>query len=286
MSRRPADAPVVDAALAARAEGALVDDVAVFVRGVAAAAPAVGARRVRSAGGWASYTGLFGSRVQGAGLDGPVTPVDIDEAERFYDDVGVPAEFEVCPLADDSLWRELAKRSYRLVGFRNVYATDPRLVGSSAAAADPAAIVCTLVDGSGFEAWSAILLDGFGYHDDEMRARVARWNRMLSDQPEAALFVATLDGQGVGAANVLVHGSIASFGGTTTLPPLRRRGVQGALLAARLAHAYTAGCTLAVVTADPGGGSARNVERAGFRLLYTNARLRRPGGKAGRSPRT
>ena len=185
MSGGPADVAVVDGALAARAEGALVDDLAVFVRGVAAADSGVGARRFRTAGGWASYTGLFGSRVQGAGLDGPVAPVHVDEAERFFDEVNVPAEFEVCPLADASLWRELADRGYRLVGFRNVYGTGPGLAGSSAAAlADGfSAIACSLVDECSFEAWSEILLDGFGYQDDDTRTRVDRWNRMVSTNP-------------------------------------------------------------------------------------------------------
>ena len=269
---------IVDGALASRVEGALVDDVAVFVRGMAAIDPDADASRLRCAGGWANFTGLFGSRVQGAGLDGPAAAVDIDDAERFFDEVGLSSEFEVCPLADASLWRELAERGYRLVGFRNVYAVDPHVPGLAPAAPvdDSTVVSCHLVDGSGFAAWSDIVLDGFGYRDDRMRNRVGRWNRMVFDQPEAVLFVATLGGERVGAANALLHGPTASLGGTTTLPAFRRRGVQRALLGARLAHAQAAGCDLAVVTADPGGGSARNVERAGFRLVYTNARLRRP----------
>jgi GNAT superfamily N-acetyltransferase len=97
---------------------------------------------------------------------------------------------------------------------------------------------------------------------------------MLFGLPSATPFLARWDGRPVGAANVVLHGRTASFGGTTTLPAHRRRGVQTALLAARLSFARGADCSLAVVTADPGGSSARNVERAGFRLAYTNVRLR------------
>jgi hypothetical protein len=50
--------------------------------------------------------------------------------------------------------------------------------------------------------------------------------------------------------------------------------VQAALLAARLHLARDAGCSLAAVTADPGGTSARNCERTGFELAYTNVRFR------------
>lgn len=260
---------IVDSALAQRVEGALADDVAVFVRGRATVDPNSRACRAPVAGGWAAFTGLFGSRVQGAGLAGQVDAAEVDAAERFFDGVAFAPEFEICPLAAASLWEVLAQRRYRLVGFRNVYGVVPR-VGSRAQ------MEILRVGADEFSTWSEIVLDGFGYTDQEARSRVGRWNRMVFDQPEAALFLAVLDGEPVGAANVLVHGEVASLGGTTTLAEFRRRGVQQALLAARLAYANASGSTLAIVTADPGGGSARNIERAGFQLAYTNARLRRP----------
>jgi hypothetical protein len=43
---------------------------------------------------------------------------------------------------------------------------------------------------------------------------------------------------------------------------------------ARLAEARAAGCDLAVVTTRPGSPSQRNVQRAGFHLLYARAVLR------------
>ena len=68
------------------------------------------------------------------------------------------------------------------------------------------------------------------------------------------------------------RGSIAQFTGAATLPAHRRRGVQTALLAARLAAA-AAGCDLAVITTAPGTRSQRNAQRQGFDLLYTRAIL-------------
>jgi len=58
-----------------------------------------------------------------------------------------------------------------------------------------------------------------------------------------------------------------------TAPAFRRRGVQSALLAARVADATAAGCELALVTVQPGSRSQRNVQRRGFDLLYTRATL-------------
>jgi ribosomal protein S18 acetylase RimI-like enzyme len=66
---------------------------------------------------------------------------------------------------------------------------------------------------------------------------------------------------------------VAQLTGAATAPTHRRRGVQSALLAARLADAAAAGCDLAVVTTQPASRSQQNVQRRGFDLLYTRAVL-------------
>jgi len=57
--------------------------------------------------------------------------------------------------------------------------------------------------------------------------------------------------------------------GAATTPAHRRRGVQTALLSARLADAASVGCDLAVLTGQPGSTSQQNLQRHGFDLLYT-----------------
>jgi hypothetical protein len=66
---------------------------------------------------------------------------------------------------------------------------------------------------------------------------------------------------------------VAQFIGTATAPAHRRRGVQTALLSARLADAAAAGCDFAVITTQPGSKSQQNAQRRGFDLLYTRAVL-------------
>ncbi len=68
---------------------------------------------------------------------------------------------------------------------------------------------------------------------------------------------------------------LASFFSASTRPAFRGRGVQTALLHARLAAALGAGCDLAMVHTAPGSASQRNVERLGFRLAYTRVVLAR-----------
>ena len=55
----------------------------------------------------------------------------------------------------------------------------------------------------------------------------------------------------------------------------RRRGVQSALLAARIDRAAEAGCDLAVCLAQPGSSSQRNIIRQGFGVLYTRVKFER-----------
>lgn len=263
---------IVGPELAARLEGTLADDVGSFVAAVAQLDPGCGAGRERIAGGWAQSTGAgrFGNRVQGAGVGVAASGGDLDRVEAFYRSRGLPVEVELCPLADGTLLSAMAARRCAAVGFRNVYAHELRSIPPPAGQVE----VVSVRDEPDFERWSETLLDGFGYATPGDRARVAWWNRVLFGLPEATLLLALERGVPVGAANILVRGRTASLGGTASRPGWRRRGVQAALLSARLELARAAGCSLAVVTADPGGTSARNCERAGFQLAYTNVRLR------------
>ena len=59
-------------------------------------------------------------------------------------------------------------------------------------------------------------------------------------------------------------GGVAHLYIDSTLPEYRGRGVQAALLRARLGDARKAGFDLASVGARPGNGSCRNIERAGI----------------------
>jgi GNAT superfamily N-acetyltransferase len=56
-----------------------------------------------------------------------------------------------------------------------------------------------------------------------------------------------------------------------THPFFRRRGVQAALIAARLRAGAERGCDLATAGTLPGTVSQRNYERLGFQVAYTRA---------------
>src|SRR6266496_2521871 len=86
-------------------------------------------------------------------------------------------------------------------------------------------------------------------------------------------YAALRDGVIAGGASFHMAEGIAQLTGAATAPAHRRRGVQTAMLSARLADAAAAGCDIAVVTTQPGSKSQQNVQRQGFDLLYTRAIL-------------
>ncbi len=89
----------------------------------------------------------------------------------------------------------------------------------------------------------------------------------------AACFFAWVDGNPAGGGGMYSHEGIVELGGASTRPAYRRRGVQTALVYARIIAAKENGNRLAMVVTDPASHSQRNLERMGFRLAYTKAIL-------------
>jgi N-acetylglutamate synthase-like GNAT family acetyltransferase len=95
----------------------------------------------------------------------------------------------------------------------------------------------------------------------------------LAAADDVRRYIALHDGVVAGGASLRMTEGIAQLTGAATAPAHRRRGIQTALLAARLADAAAADCEIAVVTTQPGSRSQQNAQRQGFDLLYTRAIL-------------
>ena len=113
---------------------------------------------------------------------------------------------------------------------------------------------------------------GVPTHEDFPREIIARAERDFV-AAAAQTYVALRDGIVAGGAASRITDGVAQMIGAATAPEHRRRGIQTALLATRLADAAEAGCDIAVVTTGPGSKSQQNVQRQGFHLLYTRAVL-------------
>ncbi|MCX4247964.1 GNAT family N-acetyltransferase [Paraliomyxa miuraensis] len=244
------------------------------------------------AGGWAAYSGPGSplAKVAGAGLQGAFVPDELEAIEQAFARVRAPVQIELSCLADPSIGRRLTERGYVLVGFENVLgrrltpaAPDRPPIPSAQGAAQGAAqeVEISPVEGDGLAAWLDTVVTGFAHpdgqgvesHEEFPRESLEPVMGSMARTEGFRCYLARRHGEPAGGASMRMHEGVAQLCGTSTVPAHRRRGVQGALLAARLGEAASAGCDLAVVTTLPGSRSQHNVQRHGFELLYTRAIL-------------
>jgi hypothetical protein len=239
--------------------------------------PEHGAEVLAVAGGFAVWGTPFGApsitKAFALGLGGPVTDDDLSRVEDFYARRGAKTRLTVCPWTHASLLEALAARRYRVVSFDNVLAR-PLAPGESFA--PPAAgVAVTRASPGEVLAWGRLVRAGF-----EMAAedeRTSSIDAVFEGSTHAALFVATISGEPAGGGGLLLYDGIGTLFAASTLPALRRRGAQSALIAARLAHARDAGADLALVITEAGSDSQRNMEsRFNFRVGYTAMVLESP----------
>jgi MOSC domain-containing protein YiiM/GNAT superfamily N-acetyltransferase len=121
--------------------------------------------------------------------------------------------------------------------------------------------------------WAAIVVAAADLDPAETDA-FERMEAGLAAAPHHHRFVAELDGLPVGAASLHTHHRVGWLRAGTVLPSHRGRGIQRAMIEARLAHATRLGCDLAGAAANVDSSSARNLERVGGRVIATRGRYR------------
>ncbi len=227
--------------------------------------PESGAATIGIADGVAVFTGpkMFANHAGGIGLETAVTARDLTKLEQFYAGVDMAASLQITSYASDAFLGLLAKRGYVVDGFRSNYVRNVMRLPSRRDGIEVVRVTRDL-DAT----WGTAITVGFGSPPGVTK----RWNAMICAIENEHRFIAYVDGVPAGVGSLLTTDpGLAQFGGMTTVPAYRNRGVQAALLHARLAHARRLGCTLAMVSAISGNGSCRNIERAGFRFAHTAA---------------
>lgn len=276
--------------LAARIEAAECGLLREAVAGVSLSRPDAETYVRDIAGGVATWAGPDSpfDKVAGLGFGGPVSEDLLAEIEEAFAARGSPVQVELSTLADPSVGALLTARGYRLVAFENVLGRALPVSSDEGRLASGASVRVSRSDERGFSTWLDAVVTGFLHPDGdgipphESFARETL-ERVMGDMARAegfAQYVAHIGDEVAGGATLRMDRGVAQLAGAATLPAHRRRGVQAALLARRLADAAEAGCDVAVVTTQPGSASMRNVQRTGFDLLYARAilvRAREPG---------
>jgi GNAT superfamily N-acetyltransferase len=237
------------------------------------------------AGGIAAYAGPASpmNKLIGAGFGGPADPAALDGLEEKFAARQAPLQAEVSTLAEPAFGAALVERGYVLQGFENVLGRP--IAASGALTSDPPEGVEVRPVGPGeLVEWLDVMITAFAAPDRQgvaapalpPREALEAVLRPLADAPSFSRHGAFVGGRMVGAANMRLDLGVAQLCGAAVLPEFRRRGIQSAFLRRRLADALAAGCTLALVTTQPGSKSQENVQAQGFSLLYCRALLVKP----------
>ncbi|MGB2626608.1 MAG: GNAT family N-acetyltransferase [Candidatus Acidiferrum sp.] len=223
------------------------------------------------AGGVAIYCGANSPVTQavGLGLEGPVTKKDFEQLEEFYYSRNEPVRVETCPLADTSLFGFYGDRGYRVTEFSNVMA---RPVPANYVWDPVPGVEIALARREELKLWTLTVSQCFAEHYP-VTEEILNVMQLFATSKNTECYLARMDGRVVGGATLSLRGKTAGFFGAGTLLGYRNRGVQTALLHARLGRAGEAGCDLAVSLALPGSHSQRNITRLGFHTLYTRVKF-------------
>jgi ribosomal protein S18 acetylase RimI-like enzyme len=216
------------------------------------------------------------NKIIGLGFHGEIDDRALDEVESDWREREEPVRIELATLAEPNIGARLTARGYRLQGFENVLGL---ALADRTAATKTAITVEPVREGNDVD-WLETVINGFAHPDgsgvtNEVVPREALAPIMEDFRRASGMIrsLARVDGAAAGAASLRVDAGIAQLCGSTTLPGFRRRGVQRAMLEARLSLAAAAGCDVAVITTSPGTQSQANAQKQGFALLYARAVL-------------
>jgi GNAT superfamily N-acetyltransferase len=229
--------------------------------------PESGVRIETTCGGQAIFAGMNSplNRVVGMGFDRPVNLDDLECVEAFFVSKNVTPRLDICPMADPTLIEALRQRNYHVEAFQNV------LIYTLAE-------IHNFVTPKGIETRSStpeeanlwILTSAQGFEGVEVPSQEAL-NTLAPNfyAANSTCFLALVEGIPAGGGGMYPYEGIVEFGGASTRVAYRRRGVQTALIQARIKAAHEKGIRIAMVLTDPGSHSQRNLDRIGFQLAYT-----------------
>ncbi|MBI1897489.1 MAG: GNAT family N-acetyltransferase [Acidobacteria bacterium] len=234
--------------------------------------PASGAEWMECGGAYAVFDGPDSPATQsfGLGIFTALSAATLDAIERFFLDRGAPVLHEVSPLAGVAALDLLCSRNYKPIEISSVLYR----VLEKPAAEYPGHITVRVAGPEEAHLWTDISTRGWAHEHPELMDLLQQLGAIAVAQEQSLCFLGEVDGQAGAAGALCLHDGVALCSGSTTIPELRRRGLQSALLNARMRYAFDHGCDIAMMVAQAGSDSQRNAERNGFRIAYTRAKWR------------
>jgi GNAT superfamily N-acetyltransferase len=244
---------------------------AAMARALAAHDPATGATVLELTGAIGIYLGEGHPLNQGLalGLGGECDDASLDALQALLGRGGHPVVVELTPGADADLGRRLARRGFFIRQFQQVWMREAD-ASIGAPSCDP--FVIRPAAPNEVPLFARLVMAGF-MEQDELPPEGAP---LVIPPLEAAGTTAWIAWHGerpVAGGTLGLSGDIAALSGTAVLPAFRGRGLQRALVRARVAAAHLAGARVAISATVPASASAANLARLGFRAAYPKVEM-------------
>ena len=213
------------------------------------------------------------NRVTGLGLRGVPTDAELDDIDAFFRAAGTRYAIGLSPFAVPELGSRLEargfERGYGWMKFRRGVEPPPPV---------ETALRVEEIGAEHGPAFGSIVARGYGLPET-----AAKWLGSAAGAPGFRLFLAWAGDEPAGAGALFAGDGIGWLGLAATVPEHRRKGAQGAILAARFRAAAAAGLReLATETGeqlpDRPSNSYRNLLRFGFEEQYVRPNYLSPVG--------
>lgn len=224
------------------------------------------------------------------GLSKSVTAAELDELEELFRRTSAPMNIHAATIVDSHLEEMLMQRGYAINGSLSEYFVDlkgdgpPIPESERGASTENADITIETVRSTEADVFHDASVEGFR-SSGRSPALLSLLARMALQRADTTLFFAHFRGQLAGSAGVSVlevpptsippgakagvqSQKVAELYIDSTLPAFRGKGIHAALIKKRIQYARDQGCSMAMLSARSGSGSARNALKAGMKLAY------------------
>ncbi|HYO58222.1 GNAT family N-acetyltransferase [Archangium sp.] len=231
-----------------------------------------GVPALRVAGGRALFLGPRSpfSAAVGVGLEGMVGQGDLDRIETFLGREGSAVRIELNPFCEPALSAKLGARGYRVERWLQVWWRPPSPVPPPV----PGIEVRPLRLGEE-RRWAEFFFLSYLGRPAGSEAELAGGVGIARTGGNTC-FLALQEGEPRGVGVASVTNGVALLSADGVVPAFRGRGLQLALIHARLAWAAERGCDVVTASTEPATASQRNYEKAGFRCAYPKLVMVRP----------
>ena len=208
------------------------------------------------------------NHVSGYGTFAPASQQGIDAMLRHYERVERPAAVEILlPLVRRSDRALLERNGFR--DTKTLFQTHVRTTRRPPRAHDIRDFAVVRATPRDAMRYAKLATAGFGGGHSVIGDVFERgWARQIRSDRRVAAFMGLMRGKPVASGVIIIRPTIAGFYSGSVLPRYRGRGLQNAMIAARLAFGWSRGLRTFYSWSDPDNSSARNLRDEGFRTRF------------------